>query len=288
MGGLALPVFTDSHVHLGLVEVSAIVPGGIGRVLDLGWDPAIAVGWRGIRDDGLVTDIAGPLLSAPGGYPLNAGWGPVEGTREIPDAVAASAAIADLVTWGARVAKITLNSEAGPVWDDDLLAAVVREAHAAALPVVAHTQGAGQAERALGAGLDALAHTPWTETLPDDLLRLMAERMSWISTLDIHGWGTYGDDFARAVGNLERFAEFGGTVHYGTDLGNGPLAVGLNRRELLGLQAAGLSVPAIVTSLRGLLDDPVATVSYIDGASAIEDLRLDDLLDATVLSEEPL
>lgn len=285
MSGLALPVFTDSHVHLGLVEIAAVVPGGIGRVLDLGWDPAVATQWQGGHPE-LVIDIAGPLLAAPGGYPLNAGWGPMAGTREIADAVAVTSAIADLVRWGARVAKVTLNSEAGPVWDDELLGAVVRTAHATGLPVVAHAQGAGQAERALVAGVDALAHTPWTETLGDDVIRRMAVAMSWVSTLDIHGWGNYGADFARAVGNLERFIAFGGTVHYGTDMGNGPLPTGLNRRELLALEGAGLSVPAIVASLRGLLADPVATVSYIDGASAIGELALDDLLDATVLTEE--
>lgn len=240
-----LPVFTDSHVHLGLIDGSALRGGGIGRVLDLGWDPAIASGWRSDS-----VDIAGPLLAAPGGYPLTSGWAPPEATHQIPDAAAASSAIAGLVRMGARVAKITLNSEAGPVWDDELLAAVVRLAHDAGLPVICHAQGTGQASRAFEAGVDALAHTPWTETLPDSLVRDMAGRMSWISTLDIHGWGSYGADFARAVGNLERFAAAGGVVHYGTDLGNGPLPVGLNRRELEALQGAGVDP---VAALRGFL-----------------------------------
>lgn len=283
MTGLVLPAFCDSHVHLGLVDPTELVAGGIGRVLDLGWDPAVAAGWSAAHPS-LDIHVAGPLLAAPGGYPSTAGWAPAAATREIVDAAAASVAIADLVAGGSRVAKITLNAEAGPVWDDDLLAAVVTLAHDAGLPVIAHAQGTGQAARALDAGVDALAHTPWTETLSDEVLRRMVGRLAWISTLDIHGWGSYGDDFARAVGNLERFAAFGGTIHYGTDLGNGPLPVGLNPRELAALEGAGLGIRALVDSLRGFV--PGSGSSAIAGASHVDDLTLDDLLTATVVPRE--
>ncbi len=287
MDGLVLPAFTDSHVHLGLIDPGALVAGGIGRVLDLGWDPAVAATWRTAHPE-LQIDIAGPLLAAPGGYPLTSSWAPATAAREVPDAEAASSAIAELVRLGARVAKITLNTEEGPVWGDELLTTVVMLAHGSDLPVVAHAQGTGQAERALIAGADALAHTPWTETLADDLLHRMAGTMTAITTLDIQGWGSYGVDFARAVGNLERFAAFGGAVRYGTDLGNGPLPVGLNRRELLALEGSGLTVPAIVESLRGYLPpDPTSTTnSVIPDAAAIDDLTLDDLLTATVTTKE--
>ena len=40
--------------------------------------------------------------------------------------------------------------------------AICDEAHRLDLPVTRHAQGAGQVERALGAGFDELAHTPWT------------------------------------------------------------------------------------------------------------------------------
>jgi hypothetical protein len=286
MTGLVRPAFCDSHVHLGLVDPAALVPGGLGRVLDLGWDPAVSATWA-TAHPALDVGIAGPLLAAPGGYPSTAGWAPPAATWELADAAAASVAIADLVAAGSRVAKITLNAEAGPVWDDELLAAVVTLAHDAGLPVVAHAQGIGQPERALDAGVDALAHTPWTEYLGDEVLRRMVGRLAWISTLDIHGWGSYGADFARAVGNLERFAAFGGSIHYGTDLGNGPLPVGLNRRELEALQGAGLGIPALLSSLRGFLPGDAPTSSVIAGAETVDDLSLDDLLTAVVTPKEP-
>jgi hypothetical protein len=277
---LELPVFTDSHVHLGLIDASQLVGGGIGRVLDLGWDPAIA-----FAADGLVIDRAGPLLAAPGGYPLTSSWAPPAATLEIPDAGAAAAAIARLKRGGSSVVKITLNSDAGPVWDDDLLAAVVRIARDEHfLPVVAHAQGAGQAERALDAGVHGLAHTPWTETLSDEVLQRMAARMAWISTLDIHGWGTYGRDFDTAIGNIERFIAFGGSVSYGTDLGNGPLPVGLNRRELEALVGAGLSIEKLIWALAwGFLgraaDTPARQVIPVESPG---DITLDALLSSTV------
>jgi hypothetical protein len=285
--GLQLPAFCDSHVHLGLLDPGALAPNGIGRVLDLGWDPSIAATWLADTESHLAVDIAGALLTAPGGYPINSGWAPREAVREIPDAASADTEIARLHQLGARVAKICLNSEAGPVWDDDLLATVVRLAHSAGLPAVAHAQGTGQAERALTAGVDCLAHTPWTETLGDAVIKRMAGSMAWISTLDIHGWGTYGADFARAIGNLERFVAAGGSVYYGTDLGNGPLPVGLNRRELDALWGAGLDPVALVRSLRGLLPEasPPRTASLVPGATAIEDLTtVDDLMNSVVVA----
>jgi len=266
--GIILPGFCDSHVHLGLVDAAELVPRGIARVLDLGWDPEIARHWPSLaHSGGLSVDITGSILTARGGYPGSSDWAPPAAAREIHTPADAESAIADIRSIGGRVAKIAPNSDAGPVWPDDLLEVVVSIAHRSGLPVVAHPEGAGQAERALTAGVDVLAHTPWTETIGDELLRRMVGRMSWISTIDIHGWGDHGDDFDRAIGNLERFAAVGGRVHYGTDLGNGPVPVGLNRRELDALCASLPGGDAVIGSLCSLLpplEQPL-TVSFIPG-----------------------
>ncbi|MGV8897467.1 MAG: amidohydrolase family protein [Rhodoglobus sp.] len=287
--GTILPGFTDSHVHLGLVDAATLRENGIARVLDLGWDPAIAREWRRTTDARLpVTDIAGPILTAPHGYPSQSGWAPAEASRALGTMDDVAAAIAEVLAAGARVVKIALNSDAGPTLGDDILAVVVATAHRADLQVVAHAQGTGQAARALEAEVDALAHTPWTETLDDSVLRSMAERMSWISTLDIHGWGDYGTDFDRAFGNLERFAALGGRVHYGTDLGNGALPVGLNRRELTALATA---LPDVIDSLVGLLPAqhmPLKTFIPGDAESdVVEWLCRATVIPATEVQEPP-
>lgn len=284
--GTILPGFCDSHVHLGLVDAAKLVPHKIARVIDLGWDPDVSQHWPGAMDaDGLGVDIAGAILTAHGGYPSSSAWAPAGAARAISGADDAQSAIADILRLGGRVAKIALNSEVGPVWPDELLERIVSIAHGSGLSVVAHAQGIGEAERALVAGVDALAHTPWTETLSDELLRRMAGRMSWISTLDIHGWGSYGTDFDRAIGNLERFASFGGRVHYGTDLGNGPLPTGLNNRELIALSATLTRSDSVVESLGGFLPprETPRTASFIPGPAYDHSLNIVDWLCTSVV-----
>ena len=93
-----------------------------------------------------------------------------------------------------------------------------------------------------------------------------------------HGWGAYGADFDRAFGNLERFVAAGGTVHYGTDLGNGPMPTGLNRRELEALQGAGVD---LVAALRGFLPVDDRLVQEVP-AEAPADITIETLLASTV------
>ncbi|HAM27928.1 MAG TPA: amidohydrolase [Microbacteriaceae bacterium] len=248
--GAVLPGFVDSHVHLGLVDATGLVPGGISGVRDLGWDPAVASAWARSTDPSAVdVEFAGAILTAPGGYPSDRSWAPPEAVREVSTAAEAAAAVREMVGFGASVIKIALNSVAGPVWSDALLDDVVGLARAAGVPVVAHTEGAGQAVRAANARVDVLAHTPWTERLSDDEIAFAASRCAWTSTLDIHGWGERGRAFETAVDNLARFAALGGRVLYGTDLGNGPTPVGLNSRELAALGEAGLSIDDLLRAL---------------------------------------
>lgn len=257
-----LPAFQDAHVHLALIDPATLVAGGISLVIDLGgWLPATgaetgpetsgkpASGEPAANHPLPHISYAGQFLTAPGGYPSQQSWAPAGSSREVESGADAVTAVDLQADAGASVIKVTLNSVAGPVLQPDVLAAIVTRAHDRGLPVVAHTEGTGQAMAAHLAGVDALAHTPFTERLSDDLIAVMAQRMTWISTLDIHGWGEYGDDFEHATDNLRRFNAQGGRVLYGTDLGNGPLPVGLNRREIAALQGAGLSPEQIIAAL---------------------------------------
>jgi imidazolonepropionase-like amidohydrolase len=245
--GTVLPGFRDSHVHLGLIDAAALAFGGVSRVVDLGWEPTVAAQWM-TRED-VSVEIVGAFLTAPGGYPSGSRWTPDGSCLFISTPDEAAAAIAKMKELGAAMIKIALNSDVGPVFSFNLLEAVVALAHAVSLPVVAHAQGVGQASRAARAGVDLLAHTPWSERVSDDELAFAAKRCAWISTLDIHGWGQHGHDYDIAVDNLGRFAALGGRVIYGTDLGNGPLPVGINPREIEGLLAAGLSRDAVIASM---------------------------------------
>ncbi|WP_415803552.1 amidohydrolase family protein, partial [Isoptericola cucumis] len=265
-GGTLLPGFVDAHVHLGLADPLALRAGGVAGVDDLGWDRAVAAAWPGTSGFPHVR-VAGAFLAAPGGYPADRAWAPAGAVDPVATPADAAPAVARQVAAGASYVKVTLHT-GGPVLDDATLAAVVGAARAHRLPVVAHVEGPGQAERALEAGVGRLAHTPWTERLPDAVVEAAAERQVWVSTLDIHGWGApdVGQERDRevALDNLRRFHTAGGTIAYGTDLGNGPLPVGLNVRELRALAEAGLQAPAL---LRALTSRPVpGLATFLPGA----------------------
>ena len=86
-------------------------------------------------------------------------------------------------------------------------------------------------------------------------------QQAWVSTLDIHGYGTPSADQERAVDNLARFHAVGGRVLYGTDLGNGPLPEALNLREVGLLADAGLSDADVL----GALTDPWPFADHAGG-----------------------
>ena len=254
--GAVLPGFLDAHAHLGLVDAAALRSGGIAAVDDLGWDPEVARTWA---DDPAfpVVRYAGAFITAPGGYPSDRGWAPDGAVEPVASADDARAAVDRQLQAGASFIKVTLNSDAGPVLDDVTLRAVVGHTHVRGREVVAHVEGVGQAARAFEAGVDRLAHAPWSERLPDELLAAMAGPkartlsgvQSWVSTLDIHGWGEVTEDLVVARDNLRRFHAFGGAIAYGTDLGNGALPLGVNVRELRALIAAGISETGVVRTM---------------------------------------
>jgi hypothetical protein len=263
--GVALPPLIDHHVHLHLIDSRRLPQGGIAGVVDLGGDPATLA--RLPRDGMPRVAYAGAFLTPGGGYPSRQGWAPPEIVREITHpstspgvAGGAGAAVDEQAEFGASVIKLALNEDAGPVFDDGMLAVLVATAHAHGLPVVAHVQGGDTGRRAIEAGVDALAHTPFTAVLEPELIARAASSQAWISTLDIHR----GDASARAiaVANLTAFADAGGRVLYGTDLGNGDLPIGVNARELSALRAAGMTAASILAAMT----DPWPALAHADSA----------------------
>jgi len=250
--GFLMPGVVDRHVHIRLADPGAVLIGGVTAVRDLGWAPdeifALANASELPTFTGPVIRAAGPMLTAPGGYPIASSWAPPGAGRELAGSEDAAAAVAELADRGAAAIKVSLNSEAGPTPSDAELASIVQAAHQRELPVTAHVQGAGQAERAIGAGMDEFAHTPWTERLSDLLLASAARSMRIVSTLDILSFGDVTPDPRTACDNLARFRAAGGTVVYGTDLGNGSIPAGIHLREALLLHEAVRMTPEEVLS----------------------------------------
>jgi imidazolonepropionase-like amidohydrolase len=283
--GVLMPAVADRHVHIELGDPVAVLRGGVTAVRDLAWPPdrsfALADASELVSFNGPLVRAVGPMLTGPGGYPTQAGWAP-EGTgRELHGPDDAAAAVAELATRGAAAIKVSLNLEEGPTPTDAELTALVDAARTAGVPVTAHAQGEGQVERALGAGIDELAHTPWSYRLSDDVVAAAAARMRFVSTLDIHGRGRRTPALEIALDNLRRFHAAGGRVVYGTDLGNGPIPPGIHVRELEWLAEAGLDPDDLAAVLTRAPLEPGAPADLIAlreppsaGADAFRDLRL--------------
>jgi len=298
LDGVIVGGFTDHHVHLQLVDHTLLHGSTLGRVVDLGANPAAVAalsaalggaedpcanssGARnasadpcGVRnasesafsrafstpheiatphriEHAVAVEFAGAFLTPVGGYPSDREWAPAGSFREITDATAARAAVAEMADAGASFIKVASNADAGPVFTDDLFRAIVDTASAHGLPVVAHAQGAGEAQRVARLGATHLAHAPFTERLDDTEVAVQAASVVWISTLSIHDGGTPDErhTLATAVDNVRRFDAAGGTVLYGTDMGNGPTPVGLNPTELTALREAGITGTALLRAL---------------------------------------
>jgi hypothetical protein len=251
--GALLAGLVDHHVHLGLVDARELFRNGVSQAHDMGWIGEVAELWNEqSAQDPSMPDVlvAGGFITCVGGYPSTSSWAPRAAAVEVATRAQAVEAVEAQAKRGAAYIKVMLNSDAGPVLDDELLTCLVDEAHLRDLPVFAHVQGSGQAERAFDAGADALAHAPFSERVDDELLhRMCSGRMIWVSTLDMHGWGKPTVEHRTAVDNVRRFVRDGGRVLYGTDLGNGPLPVGVNERELLALADAGLDADALMKTI---------------------------------------
>lgn len=244
-GHTMLPGVVDRHVHLGLVDHGPLTGGTLVEVHDLGWSPSQAAEWRTTPPGDVLVRAVGPFHTAPGGYPTGRAWAPADAVRAVVDTADARTAVADIVAGGFDGVKIALHA-AMPLLGEQVLRALVDAAHDAGLPALVHAEGPGQATRAIDAGANVLVHAPWSEPLPDDVLE-RGKHMSWISTLAIH------DDAGRAVAidNCRRFRAAGGTVVYGTDMGNGPTPVGPNPTEIRLLERAGLTGDDLLAAILG-------------------------------------
>jgi imidazolonepropionase-like amidohydrolase len=286
VGGFVMPAVADRHVHVRLSDPASILLGGVAAVRDLAWVPDEIFPLAGASElptfNGPVIRAAGPMLTAHGGYPTRSGWAAAGMGLELEGPEHAGRVIAKLAERGAAAIKVSLNAEAGPTPSDVELDAIVSTAHELGLPVTAHVQGAGQAARALGAGIDEFAHTPWTERLGEDLLARAAKTTRIVSTLDILSFGNVTPELRVAADNLVRFRNAGGTVVYGTDLGNGAVPPGIDLREALLLHEAVRMTPeAVLTAMtatrleHGAPADLVALgADPLERLEALGDLRL--------------
>jgi imidazolonepropionase-like amidohydrolase len=275
--GFLMPGAADRHVHIGLADPGAVLLGGVTAVRDLAWPPEVIFPLADASElstfNGPLIRAAGPMITAPGGYPTADRWAPPGTGLEIRGAEEAATAVEVLADRGAAAIKVSLNAEAGPTPTDAELAATVQAAGERGLPVTAHVQGVGQAERALGAGVSEFAHCPWSERLSESVLEAAAKAVRIVSTLDIWSFGNVTPELRTAADNMARFRAAGGTVVYGTDLGNGAIPPGIDVREVLLLrETVGMTADEI---LGALVAGPLKSAGPADLVAPARDPRED-------------
>jgi imidazolonepropionase-like amidohydrolase len=244
-GLIIVPAFVDAHVHLTVAGEPALVSreearGGVAAVLDLGAPERRLP----LTHSPLRIRWAGPLLTAPGGYPTRS-WGTNGEGLELSSPNEARASVRRLAAAKARFVKLAFDPRF-PVLDPEVARAAADEAHGLGLLVAAHALEETSVRRALDAGADVLAHTP-RDPLPQDLLARMKGK--WvISTLNA---------FDVPPKRLRELRDAGARVAYGTDLGNEGTAPGIDIRELELLEAAGIDpLPAATSAAAALLSFP--------------------------------
>jgi len=256
-GQILVPAFCDAHVHLSIGpeprrDAEALLRGGVAAVVDLGAPERTLPTLRDLLP--LHVAFAGPLLTAPRGYPTQT-WGAGGYGLEIASEEQASDAVARVAALGARIVKLAFDARF-PVLDRAVARRAVEEAHRRRLLVAAHALESDLVRQAVDAGVDVLAHAP-VGALPDELVReIGARRLRVISTL--HAYGGEG------VENLRRLRDAGAIVAYGTDLGNEGTSPGIDGEELSLLAAAGLSFEEILGAVA-----QSARLAGVSGAIAV-------------------
>jgi imidazolonepropionase-like amidohydrolase len=234
-GMWVVPAFIDSHVHLAYLPAeSELASGGVAAAVDLAAPVSFLGDLREGRLGALRVIASGPMLTAPGGYPL-ASWGKDGYGIPCADVRCAAETVRTLHGKGARVVKLAITKP--PVLDDASLRAAVDEAHRLELKVAAHALRDEDARRAAAAGADLLAHTPVAPLAPATLA-------SWRGRAVVSTIAAFGAE-PSAVANLAALRQGGVTVLYGTDLGNSQVKR-IDGAELGHLVAAGLDGLAVL------------------------------------------
>ena len=248
-GMTLVPGFIDCHVHIGFYEPRSLLLGGITTARDLAWPPHLI--WPLVErsrapESGPLLLAAGQMLTAPDGYPMQAKWAPKGTGRIVASPGHAWQAVAEQADRGASVIKVALNPGVGPTLDRATLEAIVLAARERDLRVSGHVAGIDELVKALAAGMGELAHMLMSsDTIPAELIDLMvAQRMTIVPTLSVF----HGAVRRKAVANLDAFLAAGGKVVYGTDLGNSGPRPGIDRREVIAMEAAGMTPRDIVAA----------------------------------------
>jgi imidazolonepropionase-like amidohydrolase len=248
-----MPGFIESHAHLTFQNVDSgiVLKHGITTVRDTGGPLLAPFGGEGQ----LRVLSAGPLIQAPGGYPLNV-FGGSGGYDQIGIPVGtvqeAEEVVQQLADGGAAVIKIALEpgGESGAPWMEphgdqpvpatpwpllslETVQAVVAKAHALGKRVTAHIGENTGAQLALEGQVDEWAHAPCA-AIDDELLQQAVEQgVKVVTTIDTLGScsGIY-DNVHKLAGMMALASDTGSEFIYGSEIGHDNVPWGVNGQEM--------------------------------------------------------
>lgn len=262
-----LPGFVDLHVHAVDDVALVLLSGGVTTVRDVG-SPIDVLAHVGSSTPLRILQ-AGPIVTAPDGYPI-----PEHGrliALPVDGESSARAAVRRLARRGASVIKIAVERGDGsyPLLETAEIRAIVDEAHRHDLRVTAHVTAPDDARLALAGGVDELAHMPCAWGAPPLMRELARRGVEIVGTLHVEQ-----DIRCRAsLANARAFVRVGGTILYGTDIAVGASRVpsDIDLDELKLMRAAGMTPHAIIrsaTSLAGRHTGVPHLGSLVSGAPA--------------------
>ncbi len=257
-----LPGFIELHAHLGFHHIPAdtVLKHGITTIRDVGGPLHQPYG----GDGSLRVLTSGPIITAPGGYPI-----PEMGAENIAIAVSteqqARETVRMLIDGGAVVIKVALEpgGEAGAPWTSghhhagatrdnhkaipskkawpllpkNIGKAIVDEAHKLGRKVTAHIGEAKGAKIAVDAGIDEWAHTP-CDIIPVALLKKAAvQNVKIITTLDTLS------KCSGVAHNANTWATQGGEFLYGAEIAHPDIPWGIDGQELIAMMHAANMQP---------------------------------------------
>ncbi|MEQ1635517.1 MAG: amidohydrolase family protein [Methylococcales bacterium] len=246
-----LPGFIESHAHVTFQNVrkDTVLEHGITTVQDTGGPLMKSEGGQGA----LRLLSVGPIIQAPGGYPLNIFGGGTGGYDKIGIPVSsiedAQKVVVDLVNGGATAIKIALEpgGETGAPWmqphdgpvpatpwpmlSEEIVKAIVTKAHELNKRVIVHVGENTGVERALVAGVDEFAHMPCAEVREDLLQQAVKQGVTFVTTIDTLG-SCVASNGKGIHSNTMSLASKGAKFIYGSEIGHDNVPWGINGEEL--------------------------------------------------------
>jgi imidazolonepropionase-like amidohydrolase len=273
-GGAILPGIIDTHSHIlensGSLQKSlrTWLESGVTSIRDLasryGTVDVPSLHIHTIQDrlarfgsQAPTMQIAGPIITAPGGYPTQSF--PI-GALEVVDVGSARLATQPLIDQGAGVIKIAVESgsPANPMPTLTLaqVRAITEVAHEHGLRVTAHANRVQDARIAVDGGVDELAHSIPFGHLPDALIKQMVEQdVAILPTLLALDLSLSRLEFSAEQeqrlneqwqDNVRRYKAAGGQIALGSDYGVQGVPAGMPVDEMALMVDFGLTTMEVI------------------------------------------